>query len=253
MPNDPRLYMTFPIDIQRHPKIRRLPPEVRWTFVEMNGEARMADNDGVFAAEDAEYLWPVEHLNALVASHPTRPLVKRVGNTYVIREYAKHQQTRADREELSRKRRESGRLGGQAKARKALASAKQPLASAKQVSGKAWQSLAESESEDFTTKTSMSQSSSKRARDSTDAVSLTISDMTRRLAAQRGITDLVQIVAGVSSRCGIDLNADSAFQLCVHLLDKAPTPPHSGQRYVMGALTKSPGEVTQWLYEQAIA
>lgn len=129
MPKDQRLYMTFPNDFHRHPKLVRLPVEVRWTFVEMNGEARIADNDGVFTAEDAEFMWPVEHLNALVGSHPTRPLLVHSGDTYVIREYAEHQQTKAEREELTRKRSEAGRAGGLAKGQ---ASAKQVLSEPKQ-------------------------------------------------------------------------------------------------------------------------
>jgi hypothetical protein len=122
MPKDQRLYMTFPNDFHRHPKLARLPVEVRWTFVEMNGEARLADNDGVFTADEAEFLWPAAHLEALVGSHPVRPLVMRTDDGYVIREYAEHQQTRAVREALSQKRALAGQKGG-----KSQASAKQVL------------------------------------------------------------------------------------------------------------------------------
>lgn len=38
MPRDARLYMTFPNDIHRHPKITRLAPEVRWAFIEIVAE-----------------------------------------------------------------------------------------------------------------------------------------------------------------------------------------------------------------------
>lgn len=120
MPRDQRMYMTFPIDIHRHPKLARLAPEVRWTFVEMNGEARIAENDGVFKKAEAEFMWPIEHLDALVNSHPQRPLLKRTKNAYFIRDYAEHQLTRSDREELSRKRREAGAKGGQAFAEQLL-------------------------------------------------------------------------------------------------------------------------------------
>lgn len=115
MPKDPRLYMTFPIDAHRHPKLMRLDVAVRWTFFEMNGEARIADNDGVFDATEAEFLWPAEHLAALVASHPTRPLVLREGDSYIIREFAEHQYTRAQREHVSSINRENGRRGGRPK------------------------------------------------------------------------------------------------------------------------------------------
>ncbi|MDY0829083.1 hypothetical protein SK224_08070 [Microbacterium sp. BG28] len=104
--------MTFPNDFHRHPKITRLPVEVRWAFVEMNGEAREADNDGVFDAADAEFLWPLDVLDQLVASHPTRPLVLRQGDKYVIRDYGEHQETKAAREARAAKNRANGQKGG---------------------------------------------------------------------------------------------------------------------------------------------
>lgn len=33
MPRDKRLYMTFPIDIHRHPKLQRLSPEQKWAWL----------------------------------------------------------------------------------------------------------------------------------------------------------------------------------------------------------------------------
>jgi hypothetical protein len=112
MPRDKRLYMTFPIDFHRHPKLLRLPVEVRWTFVEMNGEARIAQNDGVFQADEAEFMWPVSHLNALCTSHPSRPLVIRTETAYVIRDYAEHQLTNDDRERMAEVSRSNGAKGG---------------------------------------------------------------------------------------------------------------------------------------------
>lgn len=110
--------MTFPNDIHRHPKITRLSLAARWAFVEMNGEARLADNDGLFSVEDALYLWPQEILDELCSSHPTRPLVvfDADAKTYLIRDYAEHQQTRAEREALSEKRARAGRASGKARA-----------------------------------------------------------------------------------------------------------------------------------------
>ena len=129
MPRDQRLYMTFPNDIHRHPKLVRLSVEARWAFIEMNGEARLADNDGLFTAEDALYYWSAELLAELCRSHPTRPLVvhDEAANTYLIRDYAEHQQTRAEREALSEKRANAGRIGG-----KRQASVKQVLSTSEQ-------------------------------------------------------------------------------------------------------------------------
>lgn len=132
MPRDKRLYMTFPNDVHRHPKIMRLSLEARWAFIEMNGEARIADNDGVFSRDEAEFLWPQAVLDELCSSHPSRPLVVRDGETYVIRDYAEHQQTRAEREELSAKKAAAGAKGGRAKADNVLAGAKQVSSGVKQ-------------------------------------------------------------------------------------------------------------------------
>lgn len=236
---DERLYMTFPNDMHRHPKVKRLPVEVRWTFFEMNGEARIADNDGRFTAEDAEFMWPKEHLDALLKSHPSRPLVVRDGTDYVIREYAKHQQTRAEREALRAARAEAGRKGGLAKSK---ARPKHLLSPSKQT-----QAESESESEDLT-KTSKSQSSSNRARVSTDAIP--ISPMTKRLAAQKGITSLRAVVDAIHAHTSCTVTADEAFQLAVIILDRAPEFPGAPQRYVTGAIKRHPAEAEQALYEQ---
>lgn len=115
MPRDSRLYMTFPIDFHRHPKLARLSVGARWAFVEMNGEARIAENDGRFSAEDAEFHWGAGVLSELIASHPSRPLVTRDGDEYVIREYAQHQFTKADREALTEKRAKAGRASADAR------------------------------------------------------------------------------------------------------------------------------------------
>lgn len=249
MPRDARLYMTFPNDFHRHPKLQRLAPEVRWTFVEMNGEARIADNDGRFTAEDAEFMWPLEHLEALVSSHPTRPLVIREHNDgdYVIRDYAEHQQTRAERERLAEVSRENGKKGGRPRKPEQNPDETQRVSLGTQPQPSGTQTKAESESEDFYSRTK-SQSLDNRARVSTDAIE--VSDMTRRLAAQKGITGLRVIVDSVHRHTTARITADHAFQLSTHLLDKAKTWPDNPQRYVLACIRDNPAEVEKHLYEQ---
>lgn len=240
MPRDQRLYITLPLDIHRHPKLRDKSPAVKWCFVEMNIEARIADNDGVFSIEDAEFLWPRELLDELVRTHPSRPVVLRTEDSYVIREYPKHQQTRASREDLHRKRAEAGRKGGLSKSQ---ASASQVVSKEKQPEA---ESESESESEDFYSP-SKSQSSSNRARVSTDAIP--ISAMTKRLAGQRGITSLRSVVDAIQRHCDVVVTADQAFQVSVWILDKAKTAPAAPQRYVTASIAKSPAEVQKHIYE----
>ena len=98
MPKDQRLYMTFPNDFWMHPKIAPLSTEAKWTFVEMNGYSRMQDLDGRIPAPMATRLWAAEVLAELVGSHLERPIVVLEDGVYVIRDYARHQQTTADRD-----------------------------------------------------------------------------------------------------------------------------------------------------------
>ena len=84
MAKDERLWMRFPIDMHRDPKVMRLDDKAFRTFFEMNGEARLEGNDGVFTIEDAEFLWDVRHLETLCVSHPIHPLLHRSEGTYTI-------------------------------------------------------------------------------------------------------------------------------------------------------------------------
>jgi hypothetical protein len=77
-------------------------------------------------------MWPGDVLAELTGSHPTRPLVARDGSDYVIRDYAEHQFTKADRDELTRKRREAGVLGAAKRESNRQASAKQVLSKVEQ-------------------------------------------------------------------------------------------------------------------------
>lgn len=249
MPRDPRLYMTFPIDLHRHPKLRRLPVEVRWTFVEMNGEARIADNDGVFDRAEAEFEWPIEHLDALVTSHPTRPLVVRTDTQYIIREFAEHQETRASREERRARNAANGAKGGRPRKNPGVTDSKPsgfPFGTDPQPTVTQTKAESESESEDYYPPLQR-QSSTKRASVSTDAVE--VSDMTRRLASQRGVTSLRSVVDAILRHTGLTVTADQAYQVSMWILDKAKQAPAAPQRYVTAAIAKSPHEVQQHIHE----
>ena len=113
MAKDKRLYMTFPNDFWMHPKIAPLTVEAKWAFVEMNGYSRMQDLDGRIPAVMMHRMWASDVVVELCASHADRPLMfhDEAADEYVIRDYAAHQQTTADREEMSAKRSVSGKLG----------------------------------------------------------------------------------------------------------------------------------------------
>lgn len=96
-------------------------------------------------------------------------------------------------------------------------------------------------------KTSQSQSRTKRARISTDAIE--VSEMTKRLAGQKGIHSLRTVVDAIFKHTGQTVTADQAFQVSVWILDKAKTYPDAPQRYVTGAIAKSPAEIEQHIHE----
>ncbi|RLK47639.1 hypothetical protein C7474_2234 [Microbacterium telephonicum] len=94
---------------------------------------------------------------------------------------------------------------------------------------------------------SKSQSRNTRAKLTTDAIE--VSDMTRRLAAQKGITSLRAIVDAIARHTAVKVTADQAFQVCTHLLEKAKYWPDAPQRYVLSCIEQSPAEVQKHLYE----
>lgn len=134
MPRDQRLYMTFPIDFWMHPKIEPLSDAAFRVFVEMNGYSRMQLLDGRIPRTYADRKWRKRALGELCANHPERPSLTVDGDDYVIWNYAEHQSTAADIEDLRAKRAAAGSKGGRSKAlASATAKAKQPLANGEQI------------------------------------------------------------------------------------------------------------------------
>lgn len=245
MAKDERLYMTFPNDIHRHPKLSRISVDARWAFVEMNGEARINDNDGVFSVDDAEFMWAPEVLAELVGSHPSKPLVQRVGDTYVIREYAKHQQTKADREVLSQKRSEAGKAGAAAR----WGNDGKAMASAKQVPGKPKQAIPESESEselpDLLLTESVSLGSNSDEKDLTDSEEDPESvEACLRLAVGHNL-ELPRIIELADHHCARRITHQQALVLGQHITSKSKNRLKNPMSYVTSTFKNSAAEVQQ--------
>jgi hypothetical protein len=124
MPRDPRLYMTFPIDFDEHPKVEPLSDAAFRTFVSMNGYSRRHRLDGRIPADVVKKRWRSKAVSELLGSHPERPLLLLENDGYVIRDYAEHQFTTADEKKLHDDKARAGAKGGRAKAA-AIAGAKQ--------------------------------------------------------------------------------------------------------------------------------
>lgn len=243
---DPRLYMTFPIDTHRHPKVRRLPPEAKWAFFEMNGEARIANNDGVFSAEDAEFEWGREVLEALVRSHPTRPLVLREGDSYVIREYPKHQVTSAELEKRASERSERGRKAAQARwgaARPSMQDASGEHAKSMPDDAEAClQSQSQSQSQNYSP-LSVSQVSNARESDETDDEEAV--ESVKRLAAGAKVD--LEVVRSQASRLDREIGARQAYRLAMFLLGKSKRVVSNPMGYIATAFKNDPFEIQQWI------
>lgn len=239
MPRDSRLYMTFPIDFWKHEKVSRLSDAAFRAFVESNGYSRERESDGVIEPDDAVFLWKPEALAELVKSHPSRPLMfcDADGN-YVLRDYAEHQFTKADRDELSEKRAKAGRAS--ADARKARA---------EQVLNAGQHPATESESEsglDDSSKTSTSQSLDNRARETTDALSPAL----KALASQAGLRDVPAIREEIRARTGCEITLDRTVGVARWLIEKSPKPVTRAQGYVMTCLRDTPAEIQQHIYSE---
>ena len=251
MPRDQRSFMTFPIDMHRHPKVMRLPVEVRWTFFEMNGEACLARNDGRFSSADAEFMWPVEHLDALLNSHPSRPLIVRDGDFYVIRDFDEHQLTNAERARLAEVSRANGAKGGRPRKsetqQKPSQVSKEPRGNPAEPGAK--QSQSQSQSQMTTTYVSESQSLDNRASESTDEQSAEPYKST--LAAQYGI-DVEKVGRHLDDKLGLMLAPPDVVNVSMWILNKIPQPPRAPTRYIIGSIDKSPAEVQQYIHESAL-
>lgn len=250
MPKDKRLYMTLPIEFPEHPKVEPLSDAAFRCFIEMNAYSRRVDSDGVIPVNVAEKRWKRKVLNELIASDKTRPLILIDSDSYVIRDYAEHQHTKADRDALTAKRTEAGKYG----ASKRWHGDSKPIASAmasaiangdrlpKQMHSKP---IAESESESElqiqVTSNTVSQVSNAREilTDASETPEEVESSM--RLASGLGL-DLTAVI-NAASKADRRIGYSAALQLGSLILSKASREPRNATGYVMAAFKSNPFEV----------
>lgn len=171
----------------------------------------------------------------------------RFNGDYQFHDWDDYQPTRADVEERRRVRAEAGRKGGLKSGesrREANASA-----NASHTDEAKPNPVPSRPVPDFYLP-SKSQSSSNRARVSTDAIH--VPEMTRKLAARRGVSNLRSVVDAIVRHTGLTVDANGALQVALWILDKPTTAPAAPQRYVTGAIAKSPLEVQQFIHERAL-
>lgn len=247
MPRDKRLFMTFPIDFDEHPKVAPLSDAAFRAFVEMNGYSRRHDLDGVIPAGVARKRWVSRALKELTTSHPERPLVIDKGDSYVLRDYAEHQETRESVAARRARNRENGTKGGRPPRNRT-----ETQSVTESVSGSAPERKAESRvqsPEGLTTHVSESQSLQDRARAMTDSMSSVVKGM----ASRAGITDLASLIVSIHEHTGCVVEAAHAVALTNELVGRAKGEVKHPQRYVVSCLAQSPGEIEKHIYESGWA
>ena len=145
MPKDERLYARFDIGMDEHPKIMLLSDVAFRALIESTLYSRRQLTDGFLAERVAVKKWGQEAITELTSNDPERPSWVRCEKDGVaglrIHDYEKHQTTTADIE----KKRESGRLGGLAKAQRSASKGVAPASGS--VEQTASTSLAKTETE----------------------------------------------------------------------------------------------------------
>lgn len=243
MPRDSRLYMTFPIELPEHPKIKPLSDAAFRVFIEINAYSRRLGLDGRVPVAAARATWKSKALAELIANHPERPTLSLEDDVYVIHNYADHQLTNADIEDLRKKRAEAGQKGG-----KAAALAR---ANAEQTSSAG---VPESESE---SESGLSPTQDTHIRLVTETGLTDDRTPVDNSAhwAEFGITDIGQIRRAIVTAIGHAVTEPEAGRIVGWIMAKAEqsgTKPDSMQAYLLGAIRKSWSEVQQY-YHEAIA
>lgn len=256
MPRDKRLYMTFPIDFDEHPKVAGLSDAAFRAFVEMNGYCRRQDTDGRIVVGVAIRRWGKKILDELVASHPERPLVLLDGDDYFLRHYAEHQQTRAEREALAAKNAANGARGGRPPRTQTKPSGlSSGLATGEQVGsektgsenpvGERTESRVQSQELTDVTYSDLSapELDAGVLGNDQEAVITRLKEKAFTAAEMLGITDLVNTRALLEATVGGNMTLGGAAYFAGHLLSKSKSPVKDPAKYLAVVCRNSAAEV----------
>lgn len=131
MPKDSRLYANITHDFFESPKIMVLSPEAKLGLLEMILWSCRMQTDGVIDRRVASAKHLLDVCQELLDNDPETPsLVELENGDFFIHDFAEHQTTRAEIEEIREKRRAAGRAGGLAKSRVHAGKSSKRLASA---------------------------------------------------------------------------------------------------------------------------
>jgi len=250
MPEDKRLYMTFPNDFWMHPKIAILTDAAFRAFVEMNGYSRVQDLDGRIPITAAKKMWKPKALTELQSNHPERPTLTVEGDEYVIRDYAKHQQTIAARAAAAEVSRVNGSKGG--RPRKENPDITQGVSKnnpdVTQTKPRENQSQSQSpESENYLTDIGNPLKSSHLGDAPDSGHDIPESIIAKAKAA--GITNLPAMVESLTSAVRQPVTPTAAIELALATTARARGHVRNVDKYVGTACRKSPADII-WDYER---
>lgn len=123
MHKDQRLYGKLTLDFPDHPKIAILSDAAFRCLVEATLWSRQQQTDGWLARRYAVARWSLDVLQELCQNDDEKPSLTESEKGWLIRDYAEHQDTKAEIEERRERNRLAGQKGGLAKAKR---SAKRP-------------------------------------------------------------------------------------------------------------------------------
>jgi hypothetical protein len=139
---DDRLYAKFTLDFADHEKIMPLSSDAFRCLVEATLWSRRLQTDGLLPRRLAVARWSLEILTELCENDDEKPSLIEVEKGWLIRDFAEHQDTKAEIEARRAQAKAAGQLGGLAKAKRP---AKRPAK--RTVSAPLSKSLAETETE----------------------------------------------------------------------------------------------------------
>lgn len=238
MATDKRIWIKLAVEMPTTPKIAILTDVAFRSYVEMLCYSRDHLTDGFIHARIAQRQWPADAVEELCTNDGDRSSLIRVEGGYLIRDYDKHQETRAKVEARA----EASAKGGRSKPNASGTSSgtSSPTSS---VTSTATKGLT---SGTTTARTSTeSESESEQEKDSYNTGSVSpVSDRARNA----GLTDqgIASIINTVNLHCDINADEAEAVELAEHITSKAKTAPRNPAAYVRNAIENGPSEIDAW-------
>lgn len=228
MGRDRRLWVKVSTDIGRHPKMAALSDSAFRAYIEALAHAKELNQDGFIPARDARR-WMPEFDELL--SNGERPSVVKAEGGYQIRDFAEHQET----SDAVERRREASRLNGSKGGRPP-----KPRNLDVNPAGVPRRKAESRVQSPETSKTYKSLSSTHPPDAGTDASS-------RAVLKGNGISP-DRLISHIRSRTTLTVNATGAMRVALDILGRADGVKDQ-QRYVLGAITRSPAETEKFIYD----